>query len=151
MNPLPPPIVIEQDAPPIDFDALPEAIIPTWVKVSAAVTGALVILSFVRLPISVRAELANTRGDRALAAGRADEAANQFRIVLATYPKSKQAILSAAEAYLNANRNREAEETLGALEGRELTDEEYRRADTVDAALERRYKELVDKQGQAKP
>lgn len=151
MNPLPPPIVIEHEAPPIDFDALPEAIIPTWVKLSAAVTGALVILSFFRLPVIIRAELANTRGDRALAAGRVNEAVEQFKIVLDTYPKSKEAILTAAEAYLSANRNREAEETLSALQGRELSEEEYRRAEVVDAALERRYKDLVEKQGKMKP
>lgn len=145
----PPPIAVPpvQEVPQeIDFDSLPDVGFPNWVKVAALAVVALVILSIIRLPSSLRASVAEARGEKMFEAKNYSAAIEAYKQAEAVFPDSDNVVIPLADCYLKAEMPLEAAHELNKIVGKPLSDEDYKRAGAIGDRLEK-IADRLEKEG----
>ena len=134
------------------IDDLPEVGFPSWVKLAALIAVLLVLLSLIRIPKALGASISAAKGEKYFDAGQFDQAAEAYKRAEKDFPDSEKVILPLADAYLRADRPVESARELEKLQGRELDDDEMKRANAIASQLDRIADEIEKEQSaQGKP
>jgi thioredoxin-like negative regulator of GroEL len=109
---------------------------PLWIKVATLVVAALLIVSLVRVGPVFHDAIQVERSHKHLAAGDFGSAEAELKPVASRYPDSVDFALDLTEAALGAKDYQSAAETLTKLQGREVSDDQGKRADAMAAQLD---------------